>query len=326
MYQTTMGRVATVGIAAAATVLASGIAASAATPAPTRTVLSTTTATVAVGGTAHIKAVVKPVTGAGSPIGNVIFKEGTTVLGTVALALVGTVEVAKLDVPGLTLGAHTIIASYTGSAAFATSTSLPIVVTVAKTSTTTTLTSTTPLVAPGAVVKLKAVVKVPGIVASPQGNVTFSEGATTLATVPLALVGTVQTAKLNISTLGLGTHVIVASYSGSPAYHPSSSDPITITVAKLQTTVTVSPVAVLATPGKYRLNAVVAPVPPGTGFPSGLATFVIDANAPQTLSLNATGGASLTFAFAVGTVHTVTVTYAGDANFTGSTGTVTFTA
>ncbi len=327
MHQQTQRRFAVVAIAAAAaTMLGSGISASAATPAPSRTVLSTTTANVAIGGTAHLKAVVKPVTGAGLPIGNVVFKEGATVLGTVALSLVGVVQTAKLDVPGLALGSHSVIATYVGSPAFATSTSLPVIITVAKTATTTTLSSTTPLAAPGSTVKLKAVVKVPGVVASPTGNVTFTEGATVLGTVALALVGTVETAKLSISTLSNGDHSIVATYGGSATYLGSASAPVTITVAKPDTTTTITPVAVAAVPGKYNLNAVIAPVPPATGFPTGVVTFVIDANAPQVLALNGTARASIAVTFVVGTVHTVTVTYAGDSKYIGSTGTVTFTA
>lgn len=328
MDQNNRRRIAVVGmVAAATTLLGSGISAYAA-PAPSRTVLSTTTPTVAIGGVAHVKAVVKPVSGTGSPIGNVVFKEGATVLGTVALALVGTVEIAKLDLPGLALGSHSIVATYAGSTAFATSTSLPVTITVAKTATTTTASTTTPSVAPGGTVKLKAVVKVPGVTASPTGAVTFNEGATVLGTVTLALVGTVETAKLTLTNLALGTHTITATYSGSAVYLGSTSNAITITVAKVQTSTTITPVAVAGTPGKYNLNAVVAPVPPATGVPVGTATFVIDALAPQVLALNATGRASIPFTFVVGTVHTVTVTYAPDpgASFIASSGTVTFTA
>lgn len=328
MDQNTRRRIAVVGIfAAATTILGSGVSAFAAA-APSRTVLSTTTPTVAVSGIAHVKAVVKPVTGTGSPIGNVVFKEGTTVLGTVPLTLVGLVETAKLDVPGLALGSHSIIATYAGSTAFSTSTSLPVVITVAKTATTTTASSTTPSVAPGAAIKLKAVVKVPGVVASPTGTVTFNEGATVLGTVALALVGTVETAKLTVPSLSTGTHTITATYGGSAAYLGSTSNALTITVAKVATSTTITPVAVAGTPGKYNLNSVVAAVSPATGVPVGTATFVIDALAPQVIALNATGRASIPFTFVVGSVHTVTVTYAPDAgvNFIGSTGTVTFTA
>ncbi len=59
----------------------------------------------------------------GEPTGSVTFKDGTTVLGTVALSTVGGDQVASLSVPGLTGGAHAIKAVYSGDTVFATSTS-----------------------------------------------------------------------------------------------------------------------------------------------------------------------------------------------------------
>src|SRR5689334_14073755 len=93
-------------------------AATAATPVPTRTNLTTSTPSIAFGATLTLKAVVKPVGTTGNPTGNVTFKEGATTLGTVALALVGTVETAKLSTSSLAVGTHSITAAYAGSTAF----------------------------------------------------------------------------------------------------------------------------------------------------------------------------------------------------------------
>jgi hypothetical protein len=213
------------GVVAASAGLVSAGAAQAATPAPTRTTISTTTPTVALGQNAKLKVVVKPVTGTGQATGTVTFNEGTTVLGTATLALANNVESAKLTVPGLAFGPHSITATYSGNASFAASTSLNLVVTVTKNATTTTITSV-------------------------------------------------------------------------PA----------------------------ATAGKYKLNATVKIVAPGTGVPSGLVTFVVDGGAPQIVALNAFGKAPLTVTFVVGSVHTVTATYGGGTTVASSTGTLTFTA
>src|SRR5437762_12521123 len=115
---------------AALLVSAPAQAAPGATLAPTRTTLSASASTIAFGASAKLKAVVKPVVGTSKPTGTVTFSEGATVLGTVSLALVGTVEAARLDVPGLAIGDHSFTATYNGSATFAPSTSLPFVVTV----------------------------------------------------------------------------------------------------------------------------------------------------------------------------------------------------
>ena len=60
---------------------------------------------------------------AGDPTGTVTFTEGTVVLGTAPISTVGGRQQASLAVPGLTPGAHTIRAAYSGNTTFAASTS-----------------------------------------------------------------------------------------------------------------------------------------------------------------------------------------------------------
>ena len=303
-----------------------GVVGPASAASPTNTKLTTSTPTISVGGTAKLKATVKPVSGTLKPTGTVTFKEGAVTLGTATLALVGTVQTAKLELTTLTAGTHTLTATYNGSTDFTVSTSLSITITVGKAATTTTASSTTPAPAPGQDVKLKAVVKQASGTIKPTGSVTFREGATTLGTVPLALVGTTQTAKLTIpGGLPLGRHTITASYAGSSTFEASSST-VVVTVAKGSSlsTLTVTPVA--ATPGKSTISVAVTAVAPATGVPSGLVTFVVDSQAPQVFSLNTVGKAQFSVTFATGSTHTVSVSYAGDNFFNASTQSKTFTS
>jgi large repetitive protein len=318
-------RIAVVGFGVVAVSLFATVAPAVAAAGPSRTTLSSSTPSVGIGGTAKLKAVVKAVTGTLKPTGTVTFREGTTISGTVTLALVGSVQTAKLDIAALPVGSHTFIATYNGSIDFATSVSLPVTIVVGKGSTTTTASSSTPAPLVGQDAKVKAVVKQTAGAVKPTGSVTFSEGATTLNTVPLALVGSVETAKYTIVGLALGSHTITATYSGSTTFDSSIST-VTVTVTKGSSTVTITNTPDAANPGMSTLVAVVKAIAPAKGVPTGIATFVVDGLAPQIVALTATGRAQLNgVPTPVGT-HTVRVTYGGDTLFLTSVGTLTFTS
>jgi hypothetical protein len=306
-----------------------GVVGPASAASPTNTKLTTSTPTIDVGGTAKLKAVVKPVSGTAKPTGTVTFKEGTATAGTATLAPVGTVQAATLQLTTLTAGNHTFTATYNGSTDFTASTSLRITITVnrpAVMTTTTTASSSTPSPAPGQDVKLKAVVKPTSGTAKPTGAVTFKEGATTLGTVPLALVGTVQTAKLTITGgLPLGKHTITASYAGSASFGASTST-VDVTVAKGSTLSTLTVTPVTTTPGKSKIAVAVTAVAPATGVPSGNVTFVVDTEAPQVFALSTLGKAQFNVTFAAGSTHTVSVSYGGDSLFEASTASKNFTS
>jgi hypothetical protein len=294
--------------------------------APSNTKLSTSTPTVGIGGIAKLKAQVKPASGTLQPTGTVTFKEGAVTAGTANLALVGTVQTAKLELTTLPAGSHTFTATYNGSTDFTPSTSLSITITVGKSTTTTTATTSTPAPTPGQDVKLKAVVKAATGSSKPTGSVTFKEGPTTLGTVALALVGTTETAKFTVTGgLGLGSHTIVAAYAGSSTFEASNST-VTLTVAKGSTLSTLSVTPVTGNPGKSTIGVAVAAVAPARGVPSGLVTFVVDTQANQVFSLNSVGKVQFSVMFAPGTTHTVKVTYGGDSLFNSSTATTNFTS
>lgn len=317
-----------------------GVIAPAAAAAPSRTTLSSSTPSIGVGSTAKLKAVVKQVTGTLQPTGTVTFREGTTatsppVVGTspVTLVTVNGVMTAKLDVTTLQAGNHTFIATYSGSTAFNASTSLTtniLVTAVAKTNTTTVGSTTTPLsVAPGADVKLKAVVKQAAGFTKPTGSVTFAENGVAIApSVPLVLIGTttgVMTAKLTITTLSVGIHQITATYSGSAAFNgstsgipPSTSAIPPISVGKITTASELLPTHVSTTDATRTVMSVQVTAADGS-IPTGFVNFVLDGSAPQPYPLSAVGKAQFSRAFTPGSTHTVSAAYPGDAAYNGST-------
>src|SRR5437667_7486669 len=245
------------------------------------------------------------------PTGTVTFKDGATTLAAVALVN-GS---ASLVTSALGAGAHSLTASYSGSLEFAVSTSAVVTQTVNKGQTTTTLTSTpNPSTAGQAVTLSTTVTAVAPAVGVPTGSVTFMDGATPLATV--ALVN--GSASLVTSTLTTGNHSLTAVYSGSANFLASTSPAVNQVVNSQTTTSLTAPPNPSVVGQAVTLTAVVSPVAPGTGVPSGTVTFRDGATVLATAAL-VNGSASLvTSTLAVGS-HSLTAAYSGGGNFLAST-------
>jgi hypothetical protein len=159
--------------------------------------------------------------------GTITFRDGSTVLGT------GTVNggIAILSTSTLTIGTHTITATYGGDTANSTAASAPLSQVVGKLPTTTVLSQTAGAQMMNGSVTFTATVS--STSPTPTGTVTFLEGTTVLGTVALNTNGGVAvgfqltgTAALTISTLGGGSHQITAVYSGDNAFLTSTSAPV----------------------------------------------------------------------------------------------------
>jgi len=142
----------------------------------------------------------------------VTFFNGTTTIGTGATAS----GVAKFTTSSLTVGTHSIKATYPGDAEFKPSTGSVMQV-VEKYPTTTTLTSSLNPSQFGQAVTFTAHVTSTG--PAPTGNVKFLDGTTGIGLVTLS--GGV--AKLTKSALAVGTHPITAQYLGDAASSTSTS-------------------------------------------------------------------------------------------------------
>jgi uncharacterized repeat protein (TIGR01451 family) len=169
-------------------------------------------------------ATVTPVApGAGTPTGTVLFKDGSTTIGT---GTVGSNGQASATISFATLGQHFVTAVYSGDANFGTSTSAATTQTVAS-STSTTLTALPNPAAFGQPIVLTAMIALPAGSVTPTGTVTFLEGATVLGTGSVASNGQ---ASFTTAALAVGTHFIAASYSGDINFVPSVSAQISVTV------------------------------------------------------------------------------------------------
>lgn len=253
-------------------------------------------------------AVVAP--GAGTPSGQVSFLDGSTVIGTAMLSA-GT---ASLTISTLGVGSHNIAARFDGDLQFNGSISAPLAQSIGKAATTTSLaTSGTPTVF-GEEVTLSATISVtaPGV-AIPSGQVVFFADGSPIG------VGFVQNgvATFTTTSLPVGLHNLTATYNGNGDTNGSTSNTVVQTVNQGSTA---STLVSSASPAVFGQNivftATVAPVAPATGIPSGSVQFTIDGNT-QTVNLVNGQATVTTSTLAVGT-HTVSFTYAGDANFNGS--------
>ncbi len=153
-----------------------------------------------------------------------------------------------------------------------------------------------------------------GASGTPTGSVTFYDGAIYLGSA--SLIG--DTATLQVSNLPVGMDTIMASYGGDSQFATSSSS-AAVTVGKDATSVSLTP---SANPGGFgqqiTFRAVVSPLSPGGGTPSGSVTFYYRTTdlGPATLI---GGAATLSVAnLPVGT-DAITASYGGDSDFLGNT-------
>ena len=149
-----------------------------------------------------------------NPTGTVTFREGEAVLAIVPLSSGG---VAKYPLKSVPPGKYEITATYNGAEGFAGSES-GLTQTIVKSATELTSDQHEKPCPEGAGGNLKATVKAisPGG-GTPAGTVTFREGETVLATIPLSD----SSVTYPLKSLAVGSHEITAAYSGSGNYEGS---------------------------------------------------------------------------------------------------------
>jgi pro-kumamolisin-like protein/Big-like domain-containing protein len=175
----------------------------------------------------------------------------------------------------------------------------------------------------------------------PTGSVSFMEGVSTIASYNLNSQGNTATPNyLNspiggppsgLFTLSAGSHSVTASYAGDSSFNASVSSPLTLNITPAATATTV---ASAGAPQGATLTATVA-TNSGGSAPSGNVTFLINGtqvgspvpiNGSQPPSWNPNTGALVGVQGIAGFTdtalangqYTLTATYAGDTNYTGS--------
>lgn len=244
----------------------------------------------------------------GNLTGTVTFSDGTTNFATgVAVNAAG---VATYTLSTLTVGSHSITAAYSGDTGHFASTSAPALIQVVDESTAVGVTSSANPSAAGGNATFTATVTTPnGGGVTPDGTVTFFDGATLLGS---ATLNASATATYSTTTLSNGPHAIVAVYGGDTGKYilGSTSAPWN------QDVLAASTVAMIASanPSTYGLAVTFAATVSSAG-PTATGAVKFFDGAQQIGAANLTGApatASFTIsALAVG-AHTITASYAGD--------------
>jgi hypothetical protein len=148
---------------------------------------------------------------------------------------------------------------------------------------------------------------------TPTGTVSFKDFSTTLGTASVES----GVASITVSNLSVGTHSISMVYSGDSNFNPHTAPPITQRVTQAGTSTSLVSSANPSLPGQaVTFTATVSPLT--SGIPTGLVTFKDGATTLGTVSLNGSGQAKLTTSTLKAGSHSISASYNGDFNFTGS--------
>jgi hypothetical protein len=270
-------------------------------------------------------ATVAPVApGAGTPTGAVTFTDAS---GTLCATTVNqsSPDTATCDTTYTQSQSDSITATYAGDDDFAGSQSptLSESVTPAATSTAIKVDEANPVV--GQTVTYTATVSVvaPGS-GTPAGMVTFTHDGGTLCSVAMLDEDSPDQAVCTTNYPAVGGDSVTASYNGDSDDQPSSSGAVTVSIGPAATGTTLATTdasPVVGQPVTY--TATVSATAPGSGTPTGTVTFTGAAGTLCTVSLNDMNPdqATCTTSDAHAGGDSVTASYAGDTNFTGSAST-----
>jgi len=249
----------------------------------------------------------------GTPTGTVTFTDNGTILGEVS-AVGG---IASLTTAGLSIGAHSIIASYRGDANFASAISQPLSQTVGLATTWTSLISSANPIAPNQAVTYKATIT-SQFGGTATGSVAFADGKST--TIVPIVGGSTMLTKTYSAT---GAHLVTAIYSGD-------GNNLSSTSAALEEYVKVLPVlssTVLTTSGSPSFigQAVTFTASVTSNFgriPDGETVTFFDGSNAIGAGITVSGIVQFSTTALTAKTHTIKATYAGDATFKSSSDTV----
>ena len=259
-------------------------------------------------------------TGAVPPSGTIDFRLDGVSQGTKQV-ITGTPSTASISMTApYTGGAHQIVGFYSGDNNYYNSTSNADTITVSKSAPTVTLTPSTTTPLAGSSVQLTASITPPGTGATPpSGTVTFTLDGASVGTSTVT-TGSPSTAVLTITAPAVGGHTLAAIYSGDTNYTSVTSPSVTITIAKVATSLALAPATTTPLGGSPLLvTATISLTGSSTATPSGTITFTLDGSTAGTQTVSGGTTASITITAPASGVHTLQASYSGDSNFLSST-------
>jgi hypothetical protein len=292
-------------------------------PSSTTTTVVPSTNTQAGGATFTVNATITSLnsgTGAVPPSGTLDFRLDGVSQGTKQV-ITGTPSTASITMTApLTGGAHQIVGFYSGDNDYYNSTSNAVTVTVSKSAPAITLTpaTTTPLAGSSLQITADISPQSAGGTA-PTGTVTFTLDGTAVGTEAVTS-GTPSTAVITITAPSVGGHTLAATYSGDTNYSSVTSSAVTITIAKVATTLALAPATTSPLGGSSLLaTATVSISGSSAATPSGTVTFTMDGASQGTATLSGGTTATLSITVPASGSHTLQASYSGDSNFQAAT-------
>lgn len=242
--------------------------------------------------------------GSGNPTGTVSFYDSSALLGTASLSN-GT---AQYSTAVLSVGPHSITATYNGDSKNQGSSSTALSQVVSQAGTTLAVVSSVNPSSFNQMVAFTATIT-PQYGGQATGTVSFMDGATQIGSITV----TNDAAVLIVSSFAVGNHPITALYLGDSNFMGATSGVLSQNVNAATSTTTLSSSANPSTPGQsITLTAVVSGQYGGT--PTGTATFFSNGSPIGTATLSG-GQASVAVALKKEGTYLVTATYSGDGNF-----------
>ena len=234
--------------------------------------------------------------------------DGSTSLGSPTPLISGT---ASILVSNLNLGQHSLTAVYTGDTDDSSSASPAQSLTVNKAVPAISIASDINPSLGGTQILLSATLH--SAANTPSGLITWTDSGAVLGAMPINANGV---ATLGSTSLSVGQHLITASFPGDASNGAATSSTLTqvvqIAVSSVSVTSSKSP-ALVGDPISYLIALGGA-----GGHPSGLVTLRDGSVSIGTVTVDASGHASLPLTVAGPGTHTITATFAGDPFHTGS--------
>jgi len=261
----------------------------------------------------------------GKPGGSITFAEGATLLGKVNIAN----GQASLTLTNLTVGSHSIAATYSGDINFQSSTSpavQQVVNAVVATPVFSNLTPSQAIPFGTANINLSGLISAPGPVYPPANeSVTVTIGGAQQR-VTIGAKGAISFNNFKTAGLAAGTYAITYSYAGDSNFKAASDSSTTLTVSKITpafSNLTPSQTITFGTPSISNLSGKIAA---GSLFPTGSVSISIN-GASTSAAIGANGSFYANFDThaipAATTPYPITYTYGGNANFNGTSNTTT---
>lgn len=249
------------------------------------------------------------VTATGQPApsgGSVTFLDGSTRIGVGVTDNMGVAAMPAIN--SLATGAHQITASYAAAGNLAAGVSPVYNMVITPHQTAVLLAASATSVGLGTPVTFTATINKP---VADGDTVTFYDGSSVIGTATTAQ----QTATFVASSLSAGSHNVTAAFAGDATYGTSASAPVTVVVNQAATATQLSMGSSSAVLGAYvTLTASVSPTVPN----GEVVTFTDNGSAIGT-GHTASGTAVYATSNLGSGSHSITATYAGDANYAGST-------